>query len=334
MTIVGNTHSSRDALDHLRRIKPNDGWSIQIQHNTNDDDGVRLLRRNAPLTDHYFLDVHHDAKTQTIVGLLTKDAATCQGLVDARTGRPLSATNKTSSDSSISVEYVSCSDSYGGYKKLTESELQKSRLESENKQGQGRRISAASNTSRSSASASRSASRSARSNNNNTNANANANANPFAELSEEDKQKYLQYAMTALGVWALLKVLSGIVSETLLFFLLLPGLYLYGIQTCPENSSFDAKKEVKRVLRGHHLPDDHPNKPRRGNWFEEWGAKITASVATEVGAAAGGYELEMTPLLGGVATHATVTLPMLNLTCEWVGCHHTWYHLRTYTVNR
>ena len=287
------------------------------------------------MTDHYFLDVYHDLKTHTIVGLLTKDAATYQGLVDAKTGRPvLTTSNNTKSRTTSSVEYVSCSDSYGGYKKLTESELQKSRLEIENKQGQGRRVSAApsSNSTSRGINSNTSGGGRSRSNNNNFNNNANANEaslNPFAELSEEDKQKYLRYAMIALGVWVALRVLSSIVSEAHLFFLLLPGLYVYGTQTLPPNSSFDAKKEVKRVLRGHHLPDDHPNKPRRGNFLEEWGAKITASVATEVGAAAGGYEVEMTPYLGGVATHAVVTLPMLNLTCEWVGCNNAWYHLRT-----
>ena len=141
----------------------------------------------------------------------------------------------------------------------------------------------------------------------------------------------MKYAMIAFGVWVAFKVVSSVLSETVLFFLVLPGLYIYGIQTCPPNSSFDAKKEVKRVLRGYHLPNDHPSKPRRGNFFEEWTAKITASVATEVGAAAGGYSIEMTPLLGGVAVYTTVTLPTLGLTCEWIGCNETWYHIRTYT---
>eukprot|EP00537_Pseudo-nitzschia_pungens_P002631 CAMPEP_0172358594 /NCGR_PEP_ID=MMETSP1060-20121228/2895_1 /TAXON_ID=37318 /ORGANISM="Pseudo-nitzschia pungens, Strain cf. cingulata" /LENGTH=349 /DNA_ID=CAMNT_0013079879 /DNA_START=194 /DNA_END=1243 /DNA_ORIENTATION=+ len=346
MTIVGKTRSSRDALDHLRSVKPNDGWSIQIQHNDNDDDGVRLLRRNAPLTDHYFLDIHYSPKTNAIVGLLTKDAETCQILVDGTNGRPVLQKN---------VEYVSCANSYRGYQKLTASEMDQA--DAENKQGRGSILGSLLSSSSSSSAAASGASASAaapsratidrgrrqsRSNirttarrqttqqqQNNTD---DAFPNPFADMSEEDKERYFQYAMLALGAWMALKVLSSLFSETLLFALVLPGLYLYGLQTCPANSSFEPKKEVKRVLRGYHLPDDHPNKPRKGNFLEEWTAKITASVATEVGAVAGGYSLEMTPLLGGVATHAIVTLPTLGLTCEWIGCNDTWYHYRTYAA--
>ena len=70
------------------------------------------------MTDHYFLDFYHDLMMHAIVGLLTKDAATCQGLVDIKTGRPVSTTsNNTKSRTTSSVEYVSCSDLYGGYKK-------------------------------------------------------------------------------------------------------------------------------------------------------------------------------------------------------------------------
>eukprot|EP00536_Pseudo-nitzschia_multiseries_P008962 jgi/Psemu1/199519/e_gw1.239.6.1 len=306
MTIVGNTRSSRDALNHLRSVKPNDGWSIQIQYNENDDDGVRLLRRNAPLSDHFFLDLHHSPKTNTIVGLLTKDAETCQILVDGTNGRPVLQKN---------VQYVSCASSYKGYQKLTASEMHAAES--------ARRPSSGSNNTRRGTTARRSQ---------HTIPDENALPNPFADLSEEDKERYLRYAMLALGAWIVLKILSTMFSETLLMVLVLPGLYLYGIQTCPENSTFDAKKEVKRVLRGHHLPDDHPQKPRRGNFLEEWTAKISATVATEIGAAAGGYSLEMTPLLGGVATYVSVTLPTLGLTCEWIGCNDTWYHYRTYAA--
>ena len=40
----------------------------------------------------------------------------------------------------------------------------------------------------------------------------------------------------------------------------LAGLYL--MSTCPVDESFDAKRELKRVLRGEKLPADHPDKPK------------------------------------------------------------------------
>lgn len=307
MTIVGATAASRDALNHLRSVKPNDGWSIEIQENKNDDDGLRLLRRNAPLTDHYFLDIHHAPKTNTVVGVLTKDGDTCQILVDGNTGKPVLQKK---------VAYVSCATTYKGYKPLTASERRST-----------------SSAASSSAGRTRSSTNSSSNHNRNRNANPNAapNANPFADLSEEDKQLYMKYATMGVGVCIGFKILSNILGESGLFFLILPGVYVYGLQTCPDNATFDAKKEVKRVLRGHHLPDDHPSKPRRGNFLEEWTAKISASVATEVSAAAGGYSTEIAPLLGGCAKHAVVTLPTLGLSCEWIGFNDTWYHYRTYT---
>ncbi|KAL7461145.1 hypothetical protein ACHAXS_001572 [Conticribra weissflogii] len=40
----------------------------------------------------------------------------------------------------------------------------------------------------------------------------------------------------------------------------LTGFYL--MSTCPTAESFDAKRELKRVLRGDNLPEDHPDKPK------------------------------------------------------------------------
>lgn len=364
MTIVGNTTSSRTALNHLRSVKPGDGWSIQVKKDTNDGgERVRLLRRNVPLTDHYFLDVHHDPKTNTVVGLLTKDAGTCQILVDGKTGRPVVAKGgRSSSNSNNNGTFVSSAGTYGGYQKTSRAEQQRSGANSNASSGKDAGTSIfddisslastaataaaealAGTTTTSAPPSTRRPQQSARrggaatlnnniSNNNNNNANNNNN-NPFSELSEEDKQTYLKYAIYGLGIWSGTKVLSSIFSDGLLYFLVLPGIYAYGLQTCPDNTTFDAKKEVKRVLRGHHLPEDHPAKPRRGNFLEEFTAKIGASLATEVGAATGGYSTEITPLLGGVCKHVVVTLPTLDLACEWIGCNETWYHYRTYTMS-
>lgn len=59
---------------------------------------------------------------------------------------------------------------------------------------------------------------------------------------------------------------------------MLPLFYLYLVQTCPSPATFDAERELKRVLRGHYLPEDNPEKPR--GWLQETMASVTASVAT------------------------------------------------------
>ena len=43
----------------------------------------------------------------------------------------------------------------------------------------------------------------------------------------------------------------------------LAGLYL--MSTCPTDESFEGKRELKRVLRGEKLPEDHPDKPKVTN---------------------------------------------------------------------
>jgi hypothetical protein len=59
--------SSDAALAHLQRIRPNDGWGIE----TKAGGLVRLTRRNVPVTDGYFLDIHVDHTDKIVVGILT-----------------------------------------------------------------------------------------------------------------------------------------------------------------------------------------------------------------------------------------------------------------------
>ncbi|KAL7538235.1 hypothetical protein ACHAXR_008383 [Thalassiosira sp. AJA248-18] len=41
-----------------------------------------------------------------------------------------------------------------------------------------------------------------------------------------------------------------------------PAVGFYLFITCPTTESFDGKRELKRVLRGEKLSDDHPDKPK------------------------------------------------------------------------
>jgi hypothetical protein len=73
-----------------------------------------------------------------------------------------------------------------------------------------------------------------------------------------------------------------------LYMLAFPILYLYAVKTCPSNESFDAKKELKRVMRGYYLPENDPNKPK--GFIGETLARAQASATAEV-AMAPGYEI-------------------------------------------
>jgi hypothetical protein len=85
---------------------------------------------------------------------------------------------------------------------------------------------------------------------------------------------------------------------------------------------FDAKKELKRVSRGEHLPETHPDKPK--GVLEAMAARVAASVATEL-VTLPGYEVSMTNL-AGAAIVATVTVPA-KTEFYWVGAFDKWYYV-------
>ena len=334
MTTVGNTRSSKIALDQLRSVKPNDGWSIEISNTKNNDSLVRLLRRNVPINDNYFIDIHYcndddsifGCGSNMIVGVMTNNGDTCQVLVDGSNGKPVVSSTKEIKIVSIkNYKYI----------KLTETEMRRSAATAAAAAATSASSTNRDSTRRSSSSSSMPLTAADGRHNKNDAAAAAATPppfqfqNPFSNLSNSDQEKYLKYGAGIFIGYVVLTILSSIVSEFLLFFLVVPGLYFYLSSTCPPNNTFDTKKEVKRVLRGYHLPDDHPSKPKKGNFIEKWTYKITASVATELGTAAGGYSMEMIPLLWGVATYTTVDIPALSMRCEWIGIHDKWYHIRS-----
>jgi hypothetical protein len=107
-------------------------------------------------------------------------------------------------------------------------------------------------------------------------------------LSDEENKKLLQYAMYIVGGSIIFSIVSQAVFT--LSLLLVPCLYFYALQTCPSEASFDAKKELRRILRGHHLPENHPDKPK--NFFDKTIARVSAAVTTEL-ATGLGYEVSM-----------------------------------------
>lgn len=140
-------------------------------------------------------------------------------------------------------------------------------------------------------------------------------------ISDAENRQLLQYGIAAFGALLALRVVAQ--TSTLLATLLLPGLYLYLVSTCPDMNTFDAKKELKRVLRGHHLPDTHPSKPK--DFLSETVARVAASVTTEAMMFTG-YEIETLPLANAIIVQ-TVRVPSAKLTCYWVGAANKWWYI-------
>jgi hypothetical protein len=226
---------------------------------------MTLLRRNVPLVDNFFLDIHYDSNQNVVVGILTQDGQTCQVLVD-ESGRPVSG-----------VRIISVSTYHPN---------------------------SARNTNFSQA---RSAPR--------------TTTTTTSTLSPAQNQELIKYALGFVLLSILARLLSS--SPSVLYILALLLLYVYAMQTCPSLSSFDAKQQLKRVLRGENLPEDHPDKPR--GFFEQMATRVAASVTAEL-ATFPGYEVTLTPF-AGAAILAEVRVPTAKMHCYWVGAFGKWHYV-------
>jgi hypothetical protein len=102
-----------------------------------------------------------------------------------------------------------------------------------------------------------------------------------------------------------------------------PLVILYAMQTIPPIESFEPKRELKRVLRGHHLPENHPDKPK--DWLSTNLARLQATVTTEL-ATGLGYQVEMNHIFG-IFVVAIVTVPTMNSQYYWIGAFSKWRYL-------
>eukprot|EP00536_Pseudo-nitzschia_multiseries_P017471 jgi/Psemu1/51032/gm1.51032_g len=157
-------------------------------------------------------------------------------------------------------------------------------------------------------------------------ATANSSRKPVRATAamQEEQEKLLKDAMLALTAFAgAMLLLKALAASIAVYVALLPLVYIYGIQTCPPASSFDAKQQLRAVLRGDALPPDHPDKPK-GGMLAQFLADAKATITSEL-ATLPGYEVTITSI-AGAALVATVTMPTTDLECCWVGCNHRWYY--------
>ncbi len=139
-------------------------------------------------------------------------------------------------------------------------------------------------------------------------------------FTEDQSRQLLQYGLLLIAVMVAVKLLAAALIGLSVF--VIPTV-IYAYQTVPSNASFDAKKELKRVLRGVHLPEDHPEKPK--SWLEQTMARVQASVTTEL-ATGLGYDLTFFNLLG-CATLAFVRVPSARVDCYWLGVFGKWRYM-------
>ena len=263
------------ALNHLRRLKPLDGYAAE-SYSYFGKNLIRLKRRNIPLKDEGFLDICLINSRVIGIQILTSSGSVGRGVVLVNEdGTPC-----TKGDAPLTVKMADA---------LT-----------------------ANNNSASEASSTR---------RNSSSSAAAYNAPPTNNnpLSNIDNENLLQYGIMGLAALVVLKIVVNALSN--LAFLLLPLLYFYASSNCPSSESFDAKKELKRVMRGAHLPEQQQPK----GWLEQKLNRLAASVSTEL-ATSLGYEVRMTDYFG-VARMSAVKVPVVGCEFYWIGIVNRWQYI-------
>ena len=249
------------ALDHLRLVRPFDGYAVESYLSLTGKTLVRLKRRNIPLKDEGFLDICVHKSRVIGIQVLTSSGDVGRGIILVNEdGTPCSAVG-----SSITVNMT---------KVLT------SNSASSNKR---------------------------------TSNDYNAPTNPLPIFEHEN---IVQYGIMAFGGILILNILLNALSS--LVYLVLPLFYFYACNNCPSAESFDAKKELKRVMRGAHLPEEHQPK----GWLEGQVNRLAASISTEL-ATSLGYEVRVTDYFGAAKLSA-VKVPVAGLEYYWIGVANRW----------
>ncbi|KAL7529267.1 hypothetical protein ACHAXR_002875 [Thalassiosira sp. AJA248-18] len=264
------------ALQYLRRLKPLDGYSIESYLASSGKIQVRLKRRNVPVCDDGFEEIVVDRTSGHVVGIqvLTSRGDAGRGIVLVdKNGKLYGSSN----DTTITVKMANVSMSSVG-----------SQTRSSTRVPSGSRQNSRASSASSSATI--------------------AAATPFPDINNE---LLLQYGLMALGAILILKIIFTALN--ILSILILPLLYLYASSNCPSNDTFNAKRELKRVMRGAHLPEEHQPK----GFFVEGLNRLAASVTTEL-ATSLGYEISMTEFFGA-AKMACVTVPVAGTEYYWMG---------------
>jgi hypothetical protein len=275
------TPHSRAALHHLTRLSPLDGYAIDSYLSTTNEYLLRLKRRNVPLHDQGFVDIVISDGEVVGIQVLTGKGDVGRGVVLVkRDGTVCNVDRAEEVTVNVRMEDVkseSISDEASAAAAAAMAGLRSTNMRSTT-------IHRVSRT--------------------------NSNPDAFTSLSEADNQLLIQYGVLFLVALMLFKIMLSSLQS--LSILLLPVAYVYALQTCPLVESFDAKKEIKRVLRGAHLPQD-----AQGNFFERGINRIAASIGTEL-ATGLGYEVSVDDYFGALKL-AWVRVPVAGMDFYWCG---------------
>lgn len=296
---------TKKAFAHLNSIKPYDGWSIDMYVNSFNKTLVMLKRRNVPLSDRGFVELALEKDTQCVVGIVSHigDADNCAyargvALVE-KNGKILHGVkekrftidqNPTPSDNEHKRE---------------KKELNLKEVRAEMRQNQE--------------SARNSIKKREKKNEIDIMSSSNGQSSVTNGLTDDQNKQLIKLAMMTIGAATAFRILSSLLFPAFMLALSFPLLY----STCPNQDTFDAKKELKRVLRGKYEPQTQQDKPQ--NWFSETVTRIQASVTAEV-ATGLGHEISFLDVFGA-CTFVTVHVPSMRLKLYFIGIFNEWRYI-------
>jgi hypothetical protein len=247
-------HAQR-VLDHLKKLKPTDGWTI-TQSSVKNSTYLTLKRRNVPLSTTENKDGYEeivlDNRSGCVVGVtsyMDSGKRYARGVVLVEKDGVVAKASTNPRELRVTMS-----------DKSDLKDFQKERMDNRE------RAAASSDQRRSSTS---------------------STPRYDTQKNNEDLFKLVQIGFALVVAFVILRI----ITKTLFLFYILgiPALALYAMHSCPRPETFEPKKEIKRVLRGDSLPKNHPDKPAE-DWLSQTFAKVKASVTTEL-ATSLGYQM-------------------------------------------
>ena len=223
-----STQETEQAIQHLKSLKPYDGWLAETYTNTQGKELVVLKRRNVPLSKSGFEGLLYDENgTKCVIGIShvigsAEKSSYVRGVVLVEKNGIVAKEQRE-----IRAKIKNESSSYLGKKKKTKDSPKvaetNNRGVTSQQRGTRRQHLGAANVRR----------------------NAPSDANP---LNNDEHGEIVKLGLIFIGVATLMRIVASVFAS--IYFIVLPLVLLYAMQTCPSHEEFDAKKELKRVLRG------------------------------------------------------------------------------------
>lgn len=231
---------SEQALLHLKRLKPYDGWAIDTYTSIQNETKTMLKRRNIPLSKKGFDCIVYDSHdSKCVIGITssigdTENSEFCRGVVlvdkhgnvvrDEKVVRIMlkkidSSTTATTTNDAGKKEW--------DYKEMMNSKVKNLNAAREAIQQRQR-----TQTTRTSS----------------FNSSDDTTKPILPNISEEQTSELARLGLMAIGGITVMRIFSAMFFSVYIF--VIPLVILYAMADCPTLDSFDAKKELKRVLRG------------------------------------------------------------------------------------